>query len=190
MVDKTMKEILLVTGNPHKLHEWQQSMPSEVMLASVDIDLPEIQSDDPIEIVEDKAKKAYEVVGKPVIVEDVSAGLVELAGLPGPFIKFFMKKLGQSALFQLAGQKEGSRAIVSCAATYYDGENSVSVKGDVNGTIVAPRGNSTFGFDVTFVPDGYEHTYAEMDSKVKNTISHRGLAITKLLDALHKDHLI
>lgn len=185
-----MSEILLVTGNAHKLQEWQRSMPPEVTLHSIDLDLPELQSDDPVEIVTDKARRAYAAVGKPVIVEDVSAGLVELSNLPGPFIKFFMKKLGQDALYQLAGRKEGVRATVSCAAAYYDGRQLISVKGDVEGTIVAPRGDSAFGFDVTFVPEGHKQTYAEMDPNLKSTISHRAVAIAHLLEELKKNHLV
>ncbi len=185
-----MSEILLVTGNAHKLQEWQRSMPPEVTLNSIDLDLIEIQSDDPTEIVSDKARRAYEEVGKPVIVEDVSAGLVELGGLPGPFVKFFIKKLGQSALYKLAGEKDGALAVVSCAATYFDGSNLVSVKGDVAGKVVAPRGDSTFGFDVTFVPEGYDQTYAEMDPSLKDSISHRAVAIANLLEELKKRRVI
>lgn len=37
-----MSEIILVTGNAHKLHEWQQSMPSGIELVSIDVDLPEL----------------------------------------------------------------------------------------------------------------------------------------------------
>lgn len=185
-----MSEILLITGNQHKLAEWQRSMPDGVVLNSIDLDLPELQSDDPLEIVIDKAKRAYEAIGQPVIVEDVSAGLVELKGLPGPFIKFFMKKLGQDALYQLANRKDGAAAVVSCAAVYYDGKECVAVSGDVKGTIVSPRGDSTFGFDVTFVPNGYEQTYAEIDAELKNKISHRAVAIDRLLAALKEKIII
>jgi inosine triphosphate pyrophosphatase len=185
-----MREILLVTGNAHKLKEWQRAMPAGVDFSSIDLDLPELQSDNPTEIVTDKARRAFEVIGKPVIVEDVSAGLVELGGLPGPFVKFFMKKLGQGALYQLAGRQDGAPALVSCAATYYDGNKTISVSGDVKGRIVAPRGDSTFGFDVTFVPDGYEQTYAEMDAELKGRISHRALAIKNLLAALEAEDLV
>ena len=185
-----MSEILLVTGNAHKLGEWQRMMPSIITLESTDIDLDELQSDDPLEIVTDKVKRAYEAVGKPVIVEDVSAGLVDLGGLPGPFIKFFIKRLGQDALYQLAGRKDGAAAVVSCSAAYYDGETLLSVRGDVNGTVVAPRPGSTFGFDVTFVPDGYTQTYAEMDSSVKDSLSHRAIAISLLLKEMEEKKLI
>jgi inosine triphosphate pyrophosphatase len=178
------QHILLVTGNANKLREWQGLMPNDITLESIDLDLPELQSDDPETIVADKAKRAYEAAGKPVVVEDVSAELVRLNGLPGPFIKFFIKRLGNDALYQLAG-KEGEAAIVSCAAAYYDGEKLITVRGDVHGTVVAARGDNGFGFHVTFVPDGHTKTYAEMTSDEKNSVSHRGRAIQLLIDELH-----
>lgn len=150
-----------------------------------DVDLVEIQSADPEEIITDKARRAYEVVGKPVVVEDVEAGLEKLNGLPGPFIKFFLKKLGNDALYQLAG-REGEKAVISCSIAYYDGEKMLTVRGDIPGTIVAPRGEDGFGFDVTFVPDGEAQTYAEMDNGKKNSLSHRHKAIQLLVEKLNE----
>ena len=178
-----MKHIYLVTGNQKKLREWQAIVPQDIQLDTLDVDLPEIQSDDSLEIVTDKAKRAYEHVGKPVVVEDVSAGLEKLGGLPGPFVKFFMKRLGQGALYELAG-KEGEKATVSCSVAYYDGQNLVTVRGDIEGTIVKPRGGDEFSFDVTFVPDGETETFAEMSAEKKNSLSHRSKAIRMLLDKL------
>lgn len=184
-----MKEIFLVTGNENKLREWQAIFPTGgVELKSVDIDLTEIQSDDPEEIVADKAKRAYAAVGKPVIVEDVDAGLEKLGGLPGPFIKFFNKKLGKDALYKLAG-KEGEPAVVACTAAYYDGQELAIVRGEVNGTVVAPRGDS-FGFDVVFVPEGETQTYGEMSQEKKNSQSHRSKAVRQLVDVLYEKGLI
>lgn len=178
-----MKQLFLVTGNPSKLKEWQQILPSDITMDIADVDLPEIQSDDPEEIITDKVKRAYDAIGKPVVVEDVEAGLEKMNGLPGPFIKFFLKKMGSDALYQLAG-REGEKAVVSCSIAYYDGENLLTVRGDVSGTVVAPRGESGFGFDVTFVPDGQTQTYAEMDEDKKNSLSHRQKAIRLLIEKL------
>ena len=157
-------------------------MPADMTLESVDVDLTEIQSDDAEEIVVDKARRAYEVTGRPVVVEDVEAGLEKLGGLPGPFIKFFNKKLGNDALYQLAG-KEGEKATVTCTVAYYDGTSMIIVRGEVQGTVVAPRGDS-FGFDIVFVPDGETETYGEMSREKKNSLSHRSKAIKLLIEKL------
>lgn len=178
-----MKQIFLVTGNPNKLKEWQQILPSSIAMNTTDIDVAEIQSDNPEEIITDKARRAFEAIGKPVVVEDVEAGLDKLNGLPGPFIKFFLKKLGNDALYQLAG-REGEHATISCSVAYYDGEAMLTVRGDVPGTIVAPRGTEGFGFDATFVPEGETQTYAEMNDEKKNSLSHRQKAIRLLIEKL------
>lgn len=183
-----MTQIVLVTGNPNKLREWQAMTPAGVDLASADVDLTEIQSDDPEEIVADKLRRAYEHVEQPVIVEDVDAGLEKLGGLPGPFIKFFNKRLGKDALYQLAGS-EGEKAMVACTAGYYDGETMVIVRGEVQGTVVAPRGDS-FGFDIVFVPNGETQTYAEMTPEKKNSLSHRSKAIHSLFEKLRSTGIV
>ena len=176
-----MNHIYLVTGNQKKLKEWQAIVPADIELESASIDLPELQSDNPEEIVVDKAKRAYEAVGKPVVVEDVSAGLDKYDGLPGPFIKYFVQRLGGDALYKISGEEEAA-ATVSCSVAYYDGTTLLSVRADVHGTVVAPRGDNTFSFDVVFVPDGETQTFSEMDPDKKNSLSHRSKAIKLFIE--------
>jgi XTP/dITP diphosphohydrolase len=60
-------------------------------------------------------------------------------------------------------------------------------EGIVQGLITQElRGNNGFGYDPIFVPDGYEQTFAEMDIQQKNKISHRAIAVKKLVDFLQK----
>ncbi|HET6924566.1 MAG TPA: non-canonical purine NTP pyrophosphatase, partial [Candidatus Saccharimonadales bacterium] len=89
-----MKTITFVTGNPGKLAEWQRLFPADIRLESADVDLDEIQSLDLEAIAIDKAKRAYAQLQRPVLVEDVAAGLDSLGGLPGPFVKYFEKSIG------------------------------------------------------------------------------------------------
>lgn len=180
-----MKHIFLVTGNAHKLEEWRRLLPADIEIESLDIDLDEIQSIDPQEIVADKARRAYERVGKPVVVEDVSAGLEKLGGLPGPFVKFFIKQLGGDALYILAGGN-GEKATVSCSIGYYDGKELVTVRADVHGEVVHMRGEHGFGFDGTFVPNGHDKSYAEMLDSEKDGVSHRAKAIELFVRELEK----
>jgi inosine triphosphate pyrophosphatase len=176
-----MKRIYLVTGNQKKLKEWQAIVPADIELESASIDLPELQSDDPEEIVADKAKRAYEAVGKPVVVEDVSAGLDKYDGLPGPFIKYFVQRLGGDALYKISGEEE-TAATVSCSVAYYDGTTLLSVRADVHGKVVAPRGDNMFSFDIVFIPDGETQTFSEMDPNKKNSLSHRSKAIKLFIE--------
>jgi inosine triphosphate pyrophosphatase len=178
-----MKIITLVTGNAGKLKEWQRLFPKDIKLVNQDIDLDEIQSLDLEAIITDKVRRAYEIVGDPVIVEDISAGLYELKGMPGPFIKYFEQTLGPDALFKLAS-KDGVPAIVTAMIAYYDGVETIVVRADVAGKVVKPRGTNGFGFDIVFMPEGSDKTYAEMTATEKDAVSHRSKALKALVAQL------
>jgi XTP/dITP diphosphohydrolase len=58
-------------------------------------------------------------------------------------------------------------------------------EGIVRGTIINERrGEGGFGYDPIFVPEGYEHTFAQLGSEIKNSISHRAKAVKQLADFL------
>lgn len=175
-----MRTITLVTGNPHKLAELRQIFPASLNLTSQKLELDEIQSLDLHEIVRHKLHQAYEQVKGPVIVEDVSAEVEELQGLPGPFVKFFEQTLGRGALHKIAGD---SRVRIICAMGYYDGHDERIVDGIMEGRLVAPDldpQSEGFGFDFEIIPDGYDKTVSQLGMEVKNTISHRASAAAAL----------
>jgi non-canonical purine NTP pyrophosphatase (RdgB/HAM1 family) len=176
-----MKTITLVTGNPYKLEELKKVFSSGLKLESRKLDLDEVQSLDLHKIVRHKLHQAFEVVNGPVIVEDVSAELDALNGLPGPFIKFFEERLGKGALFKLAGE---TRVKIICSMGYFDGEHEYIVDGILEGRIVTPREGEGFGFDFVLIPDGYDKTMSELGLNIKNTISHRYNAATLLSQKL------
>lgn len=61
-------------------------------------------------------------------------------------------------------------------------------EGIINGTIAyEPRGTNGFGYDALFIPQGYRSTFAELDFETKNIISHRALAVKKLIDFLQNN---
>ncbi len=178
-----MTAITFVTANPHKLAEAQAILPFPIK--NLALDIAEIQTLDIGEIVAHKLQEAYARVGGPVLVDDVSAELESLNGLPGPFIKFFEQKLGEDALFKLS-KSAGDRATIICCMGYYDGGKQEIVKGVLHGTVVAPRGKIGWGFDKVIVPDGHTRTMAEMPTKEKNQLSHRYLALQLLADKLRR----
>jgi non-canonical purine NTP pyrophosphatase (RdgB/HAM1 family) len=175
--------ITLVTGNLAKLRELQALAPPHMNIVSYPLDLPEIQSLHLREIVEDKVRRAYDHIKGPVIVEDVSAGLDALQGLPGPFFKFFYQTLGKRT-FLLLSPDTRPNVTITCIAAYYDGSTLLFGEGTIHGHAEEPRGENGFGFGFTVVPSGETRTMAEMTLEEKNAISHRGQAMRSLLAQL------
>lgn len=82
---------------------------------------------------------------------------------------------------------EDRSAYAMCIFAYQEpGQDVVLLIGKCQGAIVAPRGSTNFGWDPVFQPDGYNQTFAEMNSDEKNKISHRANALKKLKDFLEK----
>lgn len=181
-----MTTITLITGNPDKLRELKAVFPADVMIDYHTLDLEEIQGDaDRRKILEHKLQEAYQILKRPVIVEDVSAGIESLHWLPEPFIKFFQQELGGDALYRLSKDPESDPVRAICTMGYTDGEQTIIVEGTMKGRLSEPHGKG-FGFDPVFVPDGYDRTLAELGKDIKNTLSHRRLAADALVDALKK----
>ncbi|HUP26537.1 MAG TPA: non-canonical purine NTP pyrophosphatase [Candidatus Limnocylindrales bacterium] len=177
-----MTTITFVTGSNNKVAEAKAILPFTIKNKQIDLD--EIQTLDAEQVVHHKLHQAFRIVGGPVMVDDVSAELESLNGLPGPFIKFFEQKLGQDALYKLVKTKN-DRVKITCHLGYCDGQKEIIVKGVLYGTVVSPRGENGWGFDKVVMPDGQTRTMAEMSPEEKNNISHRYLALKLLAEKLH-----
>ena len=124
-------------------------------------------------------KEAAKHCDNAVVTEDVSLCFNALKGLPGPYIKSFLDKLGRKGLHDILSGFEDKTAYAQCIVAYCenkDAEPQVFV-GRCEGEIVAPRGENMFGWDPIFQPKGFTTTFAEMDLEEKNKISHRGRAL-------------
>lgn len=182
------KPITFVTGNAKKLEEFKAilgpSFPRDII--SQKVDLPELQGEIS-EICIKKCKEAARIVQGPVIVEDTCLCFNALKGLPGPYIKWFLEKLGPEGLYKLLVGFEDKSAQAVCTFGYHSGEPDAEVvlfEGRTCGEIVEPRGRRDFGWDPCFQPVGYSQTYAEISKEEKNKISHRFKALNQLRDYL------
>ena len=156
-----MMDVVFITGNQHKADYFAKLM--GLPIAHQKVELDELQSLDLHEIVEHKARRAYEAVKRPVIVEDVSLEFAALGGLPGPFIKFFIEQAGTEACCQLLDSFADRSATIRCTFGYYDGEHVELFDSTLAGTISdQPRGDNGYGFDRIFICEGYDITRAEM----------------------------
>jgi len=180
--------LVFVTGNKKKLEEVQQilaagekELPFEV--TSMKVDLPELQGEDATEIAIAKCKVAAEKVNGPVMCEDTCLCYNALGGLPGPYIKWYLQKVGLLGLYKKLAGYEDKSAYAQCIFALCAGPGcEVHIfDGRTQGRIVLPCGPEDFGWDPVFQPDeGPGFTFAEMTKDAKNAISHRGRALESL----------
>ena len=111
-----MQQPLFITGNQHKADYLARML--GMALEHRKIDLVEIQSSSPKEVVRHKVREAYEIAQQPVLVEDVSLGFAALNGLPGPFIKYFVEAPdGIEKLCRMLDGFDDRSALVTMMAT-------------------------------------------------------------------------
>lgn len=179
-----LRPVTFVTGNAKKLEEVRAILGKSIPFQSLKLDLPELQGE-PEDISKEKARLAAKEVNGPVLVEDTCLCFNALQGLPGPYIKWFLQKIGHEGLNNLLVAYEDKSAFAVCIFSLAIGPNEdpITFLGKTPGKIVAARGPNDFGWDPIFQPDGYDETYAEMAKEEKNKISHRSRAL-----ALVKSH--
>ncbi|MBT8380454.1 MAG: RdgB/HAM1 family non-canonical purine NTP pyrophosphatase [Ignavibacteria bacterium] len=134
-----------------------------------------------------KAEEIYKIYKMPVIADDSGLSVEQLNGEPGVYSARYA---GGSAtddennlklLKNLEEFLQPHRAKFVCAAVYCFGTDFFTAIGEVYGEIIkAPRGTNGFGYDPLFVPSGHNQTMAELDSQIKNRISHRFKAFDQL----------
>lgn len=151
-----MKDVVFVTGNADKANYFAKliGMPIE----HHGLDLEEIQSMELRDVAFDKAKRAYDILKRPVLVEDLGMFLPALGGFPGPFVKFMIdggKRL--DILVNILNGFDDRSAIARTVFVYYDGSTPTFFEGTLKGTIATePHGDGGFGWDPVFIPEGYE----------------------------------
>lgn len=181
--------VTFMTGSQFKA-DYLASM-LDVPLAHKKVDLDELQSVSLDTIVEHKVRQAYDIIGSPVLVEDVGLNFTALNGLPGPFVKFFVEQPnGLENMCRMLDGFNDRRARAECVFGYYDGERLELFHGGLDGMIAdRPIGQGGFGWDAIFCPDGYGgRTRAELtpeeDAKTYPTIKpiHQVSTFLKSLD--------
>ena len=180
-----MTKVTFITGNQGKADFLAKYVDYPVEHQKVDID--EIQSLNLSEVAEHKVRQAYEVVGRPVLVEDVALVFEALKDLPGPFIKWFEIAIGAEGICRLLDGKSRKAAARVCMV-YFDGHQLEFFDGQLEGRIANnPIGTNGFGFDPIFIPEGFDITLAEMsDDQLQQNSLRTTTIYPELARFLHK----
>lgn len=120
MSQQQKKVLNLITGNKNKLAEFQNIVPNDKFeLHNIQIDLPELQGDC-LDIAKEKVLLAYKQTGTATLTEDTSLCFNALKGLPGPYIKWFLDKLGHKGLNNMLVGFQDYSAYAQCIIGYMD----------------------------------------------------------------------
>lgn len=172
--------LYFISGNEHKLEEFNQILNPQIRVYQLDIDLAEVQSIDPHEVIKHKLIEAMKYNQGEFLVEDTSLYLEALNWkLPGPLIKWFVKAIDRKGIYNITQKLGQFGAEAKTCIGYSNGREIQFFEGSVKGKIVPPKGQSGFGWDPIFVAEGQTKTFAEMPQTKKNEISPRKKALEK-----------
>jgi len=191
-------KIVLATHNAHKVVELAAILGALVPgLELVGYDGPE-PVEDGITYAENaliKARAAHAHTGLPSIADDSGIAVEVLGGSPGIFSARWSGTRDAVAnrrllLEQLKDVKSEHRAaafVCTIALVGLEGDDEITFTGIWPGSVgLEERGEAGFGYDPVFVPEGFEVSAAELEPEVKNSMSHRTLAIEQLASFLNQ----
>lgn len=188
-------KIVFATNNSHKLEEIRQILGAGIeVLSLADIgchdDIPETAPTLEGNAVM-KARYVYDRYGTPCFADDTGLEVDALDGAPGVYSARYAGGKGHDSeanMSKLLHEMEGMqdrRARFRTVIALIELKDGLPVQhtfeGRIEGTISQERkGSSGFGYDPIFVPEGYERSFAELGSDIKNSISHRARAVARL----------
>ncbi len=189
-----MNKIIFATNNKHKADEIRIILGERFEIitlkeAGIFIDIPEPYHTLKENAIE-KAQVIYQMKTENCFSEDTGLEVEALDGAPGVFSARYAGEEATAAdnikklLLALDGKSNRKACFTTCICLILDGKQYF-FEGKCHGTIAdSIIGDKGFGYDPVFIPDGYQHTFAELDSKIKSAISHRKKAVAQMVDFL------
>ena len=188
-----VNKIVFATGNPNKLKEVNSKTTAFEIIGLKDLEITEEIPETGDTLKKNalqKAKYVYDKTGLDCFSDDTGLEIEALNHRPGVYSAMYAgpdcnaENNMQKVLKELEKSPNRSAQFKTVIALILKGEEYF-FEGVVNGVILKEKsGNDGFGYDPIFRPIGYEKSFAEMSIAQKNEISHRGLAVKKLVNFL------
>ena len=188
-----MKKLVFATNNPNKIQEVNSILDDRFEVLSLeDIQCFEDIPEDGDTLEENARQKSDYVVkhfGLNCFADDYGLEVEALNNEPGVYSARYSGSRDMDRNIQLllenlkdhSNKKARFRTVISL---HMDGANYL-FEGIVEGVIIDKlKGDRGFGYDPIFIPSGYDKTFAQMTPEEKNSISHRAIAVRKLVDFL------
>lgn len=193
---KNRFQLLAATNNKGKIKELTD------LLAELPFALKALNDFDNISEVEEtgttfeenavlKATNYAKQTGIWALADDSGLEIEALGGAPGVYSaryggteSDYSEKIGLilDEIFQTGSENRLAQFVCVIAVSNEKGEINYLAKGVCRGKIAfAPAGTNGFGFDPIFIPDGFEQTFGELSSEIKQKISHRAIASAEII---------
>lgn len=192
-----MNKLVFATNNANKLAEVRSILePQYTIISLKDLDcydeIPEtantLQGNALL-----KATYIHDKFGLSCFADDTGLEVEELNGQPGVYSARFAGEENNSfnninKVLSLLGDKKNRKACFRTVIALKLDNRTLFFEGKIKGDIsLIPKGDSGFGYDPIFVPEGYLLSFAQLSADKKNQISHRRMAINKLIDYLQQN---
>jgi XTP/dITP diphosphohydrolase len=192
---RVVVDLILATRNAHKSREFQELLGGQFEIADLSsfpaFEVPEETGSTFEQNAILKAVSVSKTINKLIVADDSGLEVDALGGKPGIYSARYAGERSTDAanidkllreLKSAARRSARFRCVIVLArASKVVGTFEGVVEGEI---IDPPRGTSGFGYDPVFQPTGFKETFAEMPPELKNTISHRAIAIAALRKAL------
>lgn len=193
-----LKSFILVfaTNNLHKLEEIRKITTDSIQIVS----LEDCGFNSDIEETKDslegnaklKAETVFKATGHSCFADDTGLFVNTLDGAPGVYSARFAGENAkdqdnvQLLLKKLKGATDRSAYFKTVISLVTEKEHYL-FSGEIHGTITdQPIGENGFGYDPVFIPEGFDQTFAQLDSSTKNKISHRAKATAELIEFINQ----
>ena len=192
-----MNNLVFVTNNAHKLEEIKAILEPQFSIVS----LSDLNCTDDIPETADslegnallKANYIHNKFGLDCFADDTGLEVEELGGEPGVYSARYAGEENNSGnnmskVLSLLGNKTNRKACFRTVIALILEGKTYYFEGKIEGNITQqPQGKSGFGYDPIFIPEGYLLSFAQLSAEEKNKISHRALAVNKLIAFLQSD---
>ena len=191
-----VKKIVFATGNLNKLKEINSAIYSFGIVGLKDLGITDEIPETGTSLKENalqKAKYVYEKTGLNCFSDDTGLEIKALDNRPGVYSARYAGENSnaednmQKVLNELQNIRNRNAVFKTVIALNINGKKFY-FEGKVEGVILKEKkGSDGFGYDPIFKPNGYDETFAQMSIELKNKISHRGLAVKKLVAFLNQE---
>ncbi len=185
-----LRKLTFVTTNRGKFDE------ARARLATIGVEVeqrvqpyPEMQTKAIVDVVESGIVWLRERVRPPFFIEDSGLFIDALKGFPGVYSSYAYKTLGNEKILRLLeGSTRREAHFESCIGYCNPNHEPAFFFGVCHGRLAEQaKGGHGFGFDPIFIPEGRQQPLAEMEIRLKNEVSHRGMALNRFVTHLVRE---